>query len=40
MAYDAAALRSQFPLLSRAVDGKPIFYLDSANTSQKPLAVI
>jgi cysteine desulfurase/selenocysteine lyase len=40
MAYDAAALRSQFPLLSRTVDGKPIVYLDSANTSQKPLAVI
>ncbi len=37
---DWAALREQFPVLRREVNGKPLVYLDSANTSQKPLAVI
>lgn len=32
--------KSDFPLLSREIDGKPIVYLDSANTSQKPRQVI
>ncbi len=38
--YDVAALRADFPILRREVNGKPIVYLDSANTSQKPQVVI
>ena len=37
---DWAAVRADFPVLSRQVNGKPLVYLDSANTSQKPEAVI
>lgn len=37
---DWAAIRADFPLLSRQVHGKPLIYLDSANTGQKPAAVI
>ncbi len=37
---DPLALRADFPLLERTVHGKPLIYLDSANTSQKPAAVI
>jgi cysteine desulfurase/selenocysteine lyase len=33
-------LRADFPILARTVRGKPLIYLDSAATSQKPLAVI
>ena len=29
-----------FPLLTREVHGKPLVYLDSANTGQKPASVI
>ena len=39
-AFDVGAVRAQFPVLSRRLDDKPLVYLDSANTSQKPLAVI
>ena len=37
---DSASLKADFPLLSREVRGKPIVYLDSAATSQKPRAVL
>ncbi|MEW1552086.1 SufS family cysteine desulfurase [Streptomyces tsukubensis] len=38
---DPAALRADFPLLSRTLDGgKPLVYLDSAATAQKPLSVL
>ncbi len=37
---DAAALKAQFPLLSRTINGRRMVYLDSANTSQKPDTVI
>jgi len=37
---DWAAVRSDFPILNREVHGKPLVYLDSANTAQKPAAVI
>ena len=37
---DWARVRGDFPLLTREVHGKPLVYLDSANTSQKPAAVI
>jgi cysteine desulfurase/selenocysteine lyase len=33
-------IRGDFPILSRQVHGKPLVYLDSAASSQKPLAVI
>jgi cysteine desulfurase/selenocysteine lyase len=37
---DWSELRADFPILSRQVHGKPLVYLDSANTAQKPNAVI
>ena len=40
IALDPGALRADFPILSRLVDGHPLVYLDSAATSQKPRAVI
>ncbi len=40
MAYDVEAARAQFPILSRQVHGKPLVYLDSAASAQKPRAVI
>jgi cysteine desulfurase/selenocysteine lyase len=33
-------VRGDFPLLAREVHGKPLVYLDSANTGQKPASVI
>ena len=38
--FDVQRIRADFPLLARSVHGKPLVYLDNANTSQKPLAVI
>jgi cysteine desulfurase/selenocysteine lyase len=37
---DITAIRAQFPILDIEVNGKPLVYLDSAATSQKPQAVI
>jgi cysteine desulfurase/selenocysteine lyase len=37
---DVAALRRDFPILSRRVHGKPLVYLDNAATTQKPSVVI
>jgi cysteine desulfurase/selenocysteine lyase len=39
-AIDWARVRADFPLLTRQVNGKPLVYLDSANTGQKPASVI
>ena len=39
-ALDVAALRKEFPILSREAYGKPLVYLDNAASAQKPLAVI
>lgn len=39
-AIDWARVRADFPLLTREVHGKPLVYLDSANTGQKPASVI
>jgi cysteine desulfurase/selenocysteine lyase len=39
-ALDPHALRADFPILAERPHGKPLVYLDSAATSQKPLAVI
>src|SRR5665213_3019205 len=38
--YDVAKIRSDFPILSREVYGKPLVYLDNAASAQKPQAVI
>ena len=38
--YDIQALRAEFPILQRQVNGQPLVYLDNAATCQKPLAVI
>jgi cysteine desulfurase/selenocysteine lyase len=40
MTLDVASIRKEFPILEREIDGQPLVYLDSANTSQKPRAVI
>ncbi|WP_280424474.1 cysteine desulfurase [Nocardia carnea] len=40
-AFDVARIRADFPILNRTVrDGKPLVYLDSGATSQRPLAVL
>jgi cysteine desulfurase/selenocysteine lyase len=40
MTLDVHAVRKEFPILTREIDGSPIVYLDSGNTSQKPRRVI
>jgi cysteine desulfurase / selenocysteine lyase len=41
MTMDVARIRKDFPILDRTVrGGRPLIYLDSANTSQKPRQVI
>ena len=40
MSFDPVVVKKDFPLLEREINGKPIVYLDSANTSQKPRQVI
>jgi len=37
---DVAKVRADFPILGRTVNGHPLVYLDSANTSQKPRPVL
>jgi cysteine desulfurase/selenocysteine lyase len=37
---DVARIKKDFPVLERVVHGKRLVYLDSASSSQKPLAVI
>ena len=39
-ALDIAAIRADFPILSREVRGRPLVYLDNAATTQKPRQVI
>ncbi len=39
-AGELAALRADFPILAREVRGRPLVYLDSAATAQKPREVI
>lgn len=38
--FDVEKIRGEFPILSREVYGKPLVYLDSGATAQKPLSVI
>ena len=40
MTFDVAEIREQFPILSRRIHDKPLVYLDSAASAQKPRAVI
>ena len=39
-AYDAMAVRRDFPILDQQVNGHPLVYLDNAATTQKPACVI
>jgi cysteine desulfurase/selenocysteine lyase len=38
--YDVERVRRDFPILSTMVNGRPLVYLDSAASSQRPLAVL
>ncbi|MGL5361847.1 MAG: aminotransferase class V-fold PLP-dependent enzyme, partial [Paracoccaceae bacterium] len=38
--YDVTAIRADFPILSRKVNGKPLVYLDNGASAQKPQVVI
>ena len=38
--YDVNAIRADFPILSREVNGKPLVYLDNGASAQKPKVVI
>lgn len=38
--YDADAVRGDFPILKRTVNGHPLIWLDNAATTQKPQAVL
>lgn len=38
--FDVEAIRAQFPILSREVNGAPLVYLDNGASAQKPAAVI
>ncbi|WP_291051196.1 MULTISPECIES: aminotransferase class V-fold PLP-dependent enzyme [Empedobacter] len=40
MSIDIQQIRSQFPILEREVNGKPLVYLDNGATSQKPKVVL
>ncbi|MGB7718642.1 MAG: cysteine desulfurase [Bryobacteraceae bacterium] len=39
-AFDVDRIREDFPVLKQRIHGKPLVYLDSAATAQKPFAVI
>jgi cysteine desulfurase/selenocysteine lyase len=38
--WDVARVRADFPIFARAMRGKPLVYLDNANSTQKPQAAI
>lgn len=40
MTYDVKAIRADFPILSRQVNGVPLVYLDNGASAQKPQVVI
>ncbi|WP_322970540.1 cysteine desulfurase [Faecalibacter sp. LW9] len=40
MSLDIQHIRSQFPILNREVNGKPLVYFDNGATSQKPKVVL
>ncbi len=40
LAYDVDRVRTDFPILSREVNGRPLVYLDNASSSHKPVQVL
>jgi cysteine desulfurase/selenocysteine lyase len=40
MTFDVAAIRRQFPILARTVNGRPLHYLDNGASAQSPEAVL
>ena len=40
MSYDVQAIRADFPILGREVNGQPLTYLDNGASAQKPRVVI
>ncbi|HGJ5876303.1 MAG TPA: cysteine desulfurase SufS [Arsenophonus sp.] len=40
MTFSVASIRKDFPMLAEKINGKPLVYLDSAASAQKPLQVI
>src|SRR5215469_396542 len=38
--FDAERVRRDFPILERSINGRPLVYLDSAASSQRPLPVL
>ena len=38
--FDVEALRRDFPILNREINGKPLVFLDSAASAQKPRVVL
>jgi cysteine desulfurase/selenocysteine lyase len=40
VSFDVESVRAQFPILQRQVNGRPLVYLDSAASAQKPTAVM
>jgi cysteine desulfurase / selenocysteine lyase len=40
VAFDPHVVRRDFPILEREINGRPLVYLDSASTSQKPRVVL
>lgn len=40
MSFDVEAVRADFPILSRQVNGRPLVYLDNGASAQKPRVVI
>jgi cysteine desulfurase / selenocysteine lyase len=40
VSFDVESVRTQFPILQREVNGRPLVYLDSAASAQKPIAVM
>ncbi|WKS95276.1 aminotransferase class V-fold PLP-dependent enzyme [Riemerella columbina] len=38
--HNIQAIRQQFPILNREINGQPLVYLDNAATSQKPISVL
>ena len=37
---DITNIKSQFPILSKKINGKKLVYLDSSNSAQKPITVL
>ena len=40
VAFDFEAIRGQFPILARTINGRPLAYLDNGASAQRPLTVI